>query len=242
MAPSPETRPRRCSALDPDTWNVMGSDPPVWNSTSPEWKYQSNTSATPSLRSATKPSSDMDMIATTFDIAMFLSARVACGAFDLVQQGSDVLRGPPRPARHHTAHPCRVPDVLERIPFDQDELRPHPGRDRAPFRVPEVSVGSPRRGEEGRMVREPGRDERLELTVEREARDHEDLRRVGAREERTAGPVELAHDAVAEADEAAAILEGHLAARETGDLLRPPGHRRPRRVLHLGQHRERVHA
>src|SRR5688572_4488441 len=73
MAPSPETRPRRCSALDPDTWNVMGSDPPVWISTSPEVKYQSNTSATPSLRSATKPSSDMDMIATSLDIAMFLS-------------------------------------------------------------------------------------------------------------------------------------------------------------------------
>ncbi len=59
-------RPRRCSALGADTLNVMGSDPPVWNSTSPEWKYQSNTSPTPSLTSATKPSSDMDMIATTF--------------------------------------------------------------------------------------------------------------------------------------------------------------------------------
>jgi DNA-binding CsgD family transcriptional regulator len=31
---------------------LMGSEPPVWNATSPELKYQSNTSATPSLRSA----------------------------------------------------------------------------------------------------------------------------------------------------------------------------------------------
>jgi hypothetical protein len=35
------------------TLNVMGSDPPVCTSTSPELKYQSNTSATPSLGSAT---------------------------------------------------------------------------------------------------------------------------------------------------------------------------------------------
>ena len=35
-----------------NTLNVMGSEPPVWNSTSPEVKYQSNTSATPSLGSA----------------------------------------------------------------------------------------------------------------------------------------------------------------------------------------------
>src|SRR5882762_7853338 len=49
MAPSPDVRPRRCSALGADTLNVMGSDPPVWISTSPEFKYQSNTSATPSF-------------------------------------------------------------------------------------------------------------------------------------------------------------------------------------------------
>src|SRR2546422_4409062 len=48
MAPSPDVRPRRCSALGSDTLNVMGSDPPVWISTSPELMYQSNTSATPS--------------------------------------------------------------------------------------------------------------------------------------------------------------------------------------------------
>jgi hypothetical protein len=52
-APSSPQRARRCSALGPDTLNVMGSDPPVWNSTSPEATYQANTSATPSWRSAT---------------------------------------------------------------------------------------------------------------------------------------------------------------------------------------------
>jgi len=40
-------------ALGADTLNVMGFAPPVWISTSPELRYQSNTSATPSLRSAT---------------------------------------------------------------------------------------------------------------------------------------------------------------------------------------------
>src|SRR5215216_3996315 len=68
-APSSDQRPRRCLALGSDTLNVMGSEPPVWNATSPEFMYQSNTSATPSLGSATKPSSDMDMMATSFDIA-----------------------------------------------------------------------------------------------------------------------------------------------------------------------------
>src|SRR4051794_33236778 len=77
-APSSDHRPRRCSALGADTLNVIGSEPPVWNSTFPELRYQSNTSATPSFRSATYPSSDMDMIATTFDIAMFLSRRGDC--------------------------------------------------------------------------------------------------------------------------------------------------------------------
>src|SRR5690606_33772036 len=67
-APSSDQRSRRCPALGPDTLNVMGSDPPVWNSTSPDRRYQSNTSATPSSASATKPSRDMDMIATTLDI------------------------------------------------------------------------------------------------------------------------------------------------------------------------------
>ena len=64
-------------ALGSDILSVMGSDPPVWISTSPE-TYQLNTSAKPPLRSATKPSSDMDMIATTFDIAMFLSRSGNC--------------------------------------------------------------------------------------------------------------------------------------------------------------------
>ena len=73
----------------------MGSDPPVWNSTSPEFMYQSNTSATPSLRSATNPSSDMDMIATTFDIAIFLETRSSlhdCGRSDVVELGKRSLQ------------------------------------------------------------------------------------------------------------------------------------------------------
>src|SRR4051794_27517491 len=69
IAPSSDQSRRRCFALGSDTLKVIGSDPPVWNSTLPELKYQSNTSLMPSLRSATYPSSDMDMIATTFDTA-----------------------------------------------------------------------------------------------------------------------------------------------------------------------------
>src|SRR5213075_1673266 len=65
----------------------MGSDPPVLNSTSPEFMYQSNTSPTPSLGSATKPSSDTDMSATSFDIANFLSMSVIARAY-----GSDVSK------------------------------------------------------------------------------------------------------------------------------------------------------
>src|ERR1051325_9235971 len=82
-APSSDQRPRRCSALGSDTLNVIGCEPPVRNSTFPELMYQPNTSATPSLSSATKPSSDMDMIATIFDM-----------------QGS--FEGVERPFTHHT--------------------------------------------------------------------------------------------------------------------------------------------
>src|SRR5689334_25288534 len=60
-APRLEDSSRMCRALGSDTLNVIGSDPPVAISTVPELKYQSNTSATPSLPSATKPSSDMDI-------------------------------------------------------------------------------------------------------------------------------------------------------------------------------------
>src|SRR6478672_722956 len=56
---------RRYRALGSDTRNVMGSEPPVVNSTSPEAKYQSKTCITSSSGPATKPSSDMDMMATT---------------------------------------------------------------------------------------------------------------------------------------------------------------------------------
>ena len=52
-APSSEVRVRTCSALGADTLNVMESAPPVSISTSPELKYQSNTSPTPSPASAT---------------------------------------------------------------------------------------------------------------------------------------------------------------------------------------------
>jgi hypothetical protein len=44
-------------------------------STSPE-KYQSKTSATPSFGSATNPSRDIDMIATTLAMVQLLSQRV----------------------------------------------------------------------------------------------------------------------------------------------------------------------
>lgn len=52
---------------DVDTLNVMGSDPPVLNSKSPEDMDQLSTSATPSLPSATNPSRDIDMRAIIFD-------------------------------------------------------------------------------------------------------------------------------------------------------------------------------
>src|SRR3954467_15472397 len=100
MAPSPDVRPRRCSALGPDTLNVMGSDPPVWNSTSPEFMYQSNTSPTPSLRSATYPSSDMDMMATTFDDGWFVDMGISLTVGLLLISS--------RPRSHQRAHP-RVP-------------------------------------------------------------------------------------------------------------------------------------
>ena len=46
----------------------------VGTSTSPE-KYQSNTSATPSFASATYPSRDIDMIATTLVMVQLLSRK-----------------------------------------------------------------------------------------------------------------------------------------------------------------------
>src|SRR4029077_7714076 len=68
MAPTSAVKPLRWSALGAETRNVMPDVPlAVGTSTSPE-KYQSNTSATPSFASATYPSRDIDMIATTLVI------------------------------------------------------------------------------------------------------------------------------------------------------------------------------
>jgi hypothetical protein len=65
MAPISAIKPLRWSALGAETWNVMPHVAlAVGTSTSPE-KYQSKTSATPSFASATYPSRDMDMMATT---------------------------------------------------------------------------------------------------------------------------------------------------------------------------------
>src|SRR4029453_2339581 len=65
MAPTSAIKALRWSALGAETWNVM-SDLVLGMemSTSPE-KYQSKTSATPSFASATYPSRDIDMSATT---------------------------------------------------------------------------------------------------------------------------------------------------------------------------------
>src|SRR5215216_6156654 len=73
MAPTSAVKPLRWSALGAETWNVMPDVVlAVGTSTSPE-KYQSKTSATPSFASATYPSRDIDMIATTFVIVQLLS-------------------------------------------------------------------------------------------------------------------------------------------------------------------------
>ena len=72
-APTSAIKPFTCSALSGETWNVM-SDVVLGmeTSTSPE-KYQSNTSSTPSFASATYPSRDIDMSATTLLMVQLLS-------------------------------------------------------------------------------------------------------------------------------------------------------------------------
>jgi hypothetical protein len=72
MAPTSAIKPLRWSALGAETWNVM-SDLVLGMgmSTSPE-KYQSKTSSTPSFASATYPSRDIDMIATTLVMVQLL--------------------------------------------------------------------------------------------------------------------------------------------------------------------------
>src|SRR5213083_2702253 len=73
MAPTSVTKPLRWSALGAETRNVMPDVVlAVGTSTSPE-KYQSKTSATPSFASATYPSSDIDMSATTLAMDELLS-------------------------------------------------------------------------------------------------------------------------------------------------------------------------
>lgn len=75
MAPASASKLRRWSALGAETRNVMPESPlAVGTSTSPK-KYQSKTSETPSFGSATYPSRDMDMNATTFVIVQLLSGR-----------------------------------------------------------------------------------------------------------------------------------------------------------------------
>ncbi len=73
MAPTSAIQPLTWSALGGETWNVM-SDLVLGmeTSTSPE-KYQSKTSSTPSFASATYPSRDIDMIATTLVKVRLLS-------------------------------------------------------------------------------------------------------------------------------------------------------------------------
>jgi hypothetical protein len=73
MAPTSASKPLRWSALGGETWNVMPDVVlAVATSTSPE-KYQSKTSSTPSFASATYPSRDIDMIATTLVMVRLLS-------------------------------------------------------------------------------------------------------------------------------------------------------------------------
>jgi hypothetical protein len=74
MAPTSAIKPVTWSALGGETRNVM-SDVAlgIGISTSPE-KYQSKTSSTPSFASATYPSRDIDMIATTLVMVQLLFA------------------------------------------------------------------------------------------------------------------------------------------------------------------------
>src|SRR4051794_12560668 len=73
MAPISAANPFRCAALGAETRNVMSDVAlAVGTSMSPE-KYQSKTSATPSFASATYPSSDIDMSATTLAMDELLS-------------------------------------------------------------------------------------------------------------------------------------------------------------------------
>src|SRR4029078_8069147 len=68
IAPSSAIRPLRCSALGSETRNVISIVGLEMGISSWPEKYHSNTSSTPSFASATYPSSDIDMSATTLAI------------------------------------------------------------------------------------------------------------------------------------------------------------------------------
>src|SRR6059036_89198 len=96
MAPTSASKPLRWSALGAETWNVMPDVVlAVETSTSPE-KYQSKTSATPSFASATYPSRDIDMIATSLVMVQLLSRQ---GRAESYRRGSHDRRRRRRPPR-----------------------------------------------------------------------------------------------------------------------------------------------
>src|SRR4051812_9586210 len=122
MAPTSACKPLRWSALGAETWNVIPDVVlAVGTSTSPA-KYQSNTSATPSFASATYPSRDMDMIATTLVMVHLLS-------------GPRRLRGLGF-CRLSLVLPTRLPPGSDRCPVN----RPLAGRPRALACTPRMSV------------------------------------------------------------------------------------------------------
>src|SRR3954471_15533378 len=104
IAPSSACKPLRWTALGADTWNIMPDVLlAVETSTSPE-KYQSNTSATPSFASATYPSRDIDMIATTL-VMVQLHRRVSWSPVSLIRplsRGGLHLTTAPRRGSHRS--------------------------------------------------------------------------------------------------------------------------------------------
>ena len=97
MAPTSAVKALRWSALGGETLNVMPELPlAVGTSTSPE-KYQSKTSATPSFASATYPSRDIDISATTLLVTWCsFSRRAGVVLSSETQQGRLNHRSPRR--------------------------------------------------------------------------------------------------------------------------------------------------
>jgi hypothetical protein len=90
-APTSAIKPLTWSALGAETWNVKsGVGVGMGTSTSPE-KYQSNTSATPSFASATYPSRDIDISATTLAIRAVPFARRTWRIVVVADARSDAL-------------------------------------------------------------------------------------------------------------------------------------------------------